>query len=261
MADFLISFLSVKQMTFGSATCKVQINFQVTGPRTGIDFVQVYAQNLAGNGLGQLADSVDLSITEFQYTTTIDLQSGAAYNLGLCPRSGTPDHPDDQVEGEYWETFCIGQPFVTNIGQTNLTPQVNLTSVEPATLQHANQINITWASNSMTDGKIDWGPTSNPNQHEDSIAPSHDNAGNVVYAGPFTANVPSNLAGHVILFTVRVRNNFVNPNLWGTTSTAVQSARNYHSLRDFLTASGVSLPTRLKQHLHGVSSLRAIMQI
>jgi hypothetical protein len=42
MPDFEIHFLSVKQTTFTSPTCKVLINFQVLGPKSQIDFVQVH---------------------------------------------------------------------------------------------------------------------------------------------------------------------------------------------------------------------------
>jgi hypothetical protein len=54
MADFTINFKSIKQMTYTSPLCKVQIVFSVTGPKSGIDLVQVYAVNAfdTQSGLG-----------------------------------------------------------------------------------------------------------------------------------------------------------------------------------------------------------------
>src|SRR5579884_3992198 len=94
MVDFSVDFIGIKQMTYTSPTCKVEINFQITGPHSGVDLVQVYAVNAAdpiSNGLGDVVDSVDLSITEHQYTSTVDLPAGSAFTIALCPRSKTGD--------------------------------------------------------------------------------------------------------------------------------------------------------------------------
>lgn len=263
MPDFEITFQSVKQMTYGSTTCKVQILFQVTGPKTGIDLVQVYALNPAPTnpgGLGDVVDTVDLTITESQYNSLIDLQSGAVYTLALCPRSETDGSLDDKVEGESWESFCVYQPFVTNVGNNALNPQITVDSREPATLLHSNQITISWSSSSYTDGQVLWGPVTSPEQNVYSFKPGHRGL-NVDYTGQYTAPIPRNLAGQTILFTVQVRNSFQDSSLWYPTRVAVQSAHNYNSLRQFLTASNVVLPTGVRQHLRGAGSLRAIMQI
>jgi hypothetical protein len=153
MADFTISFVSIKQMTDTSPTCKVQILFQITGPHTGIDLVQVYAipaGQTVSNGLGDVVDSVDLTITEFQYNSLVDLPAGTSFTIGLCPRSKTGDTLDDQTEGEYWEAFCIFQSFTTTLTPAIGDPSVGVSSIEPFTLNHPNQLTISWSSADYT---------------------------------------------------------------------------------------------------------------
>jgi len=263
MADFEISFISVRQMTFGSPTSKVQILFEVTGPKTGIDLVQVYAVNAVDTksaDLGNVVDAVDLSTTESQYSSLVDLQSGTAYTLALCPRSETGGVLDDQVEGQYWETFCIYQSFVTAANVSVPTPQIDIVSVAPRTLLHPNQITISWASIDYTDGQVLWGSQSGPRQNVYSFTPS--DSGNVPnYTGQYAANIPDNLAGQMISFTVQVRNQFQDANLWSINTALVRAASNYRSLSQFLAASNIAPPTTIRQYLHGTSSLRALMGI
>jgi hypothetical protein len=215
MADFEISFMSVKQMTFGSPTCKVQILFQITGPKSGVDLVQVYAviANTPSRGLGDVVDSIDMSINESQYTSLIDLQSGTAYTLALCPRSKTGDVLDDQVEGQYWETFCIYAPFTTAAIVSVPTPQINVVSVEPRTIAHQNQITISWQPNDYTDGQVLWGPQTSQQQNTYSFNAS-DSGNTPSYSGQYSANIADNLAGQIIFLTVRVRNQFQDASLW-----------------------------------------------
>jgi hypothetical protein len=81
------------------------------------------------------------------------------------------------------------------------------------------------------------------------------------YSGQYTANIPLALQGQILSFTVQVRNQFNDATLWYPTTIGVISARNYRSLRQFLQASNVQLPTGIRHLLRGAHSVRALMQI
>lgn len=263
MADFAIGFLSIKQMTDTSPTCKVQILFQITGPHAGIDLVQVYAipaGQTTSNGLGDVVDSVDLTITDSQYHSLVDLPAGTSFTVGLCPRSKTGDTLDDQTEGEYWEAFCIFQAFTTTLTPAIGDPSVSVTSIEPFTLNHPNQLTISWSGADYTDGQVLWGPLNNPRANQYSFQTT--DVGNVPsYQGSHTFVIPRPLQGRILSFTVQVRNKFNDAPLWFPTTIGVLSARNYLSVRQFLQASNVQFPTGVRRLLHGAHSLRALMQI
>jgi hypothetical protein len=267
MADFEISFDQIRQTTTGSTTCKVMILFTVLGPKTGIDLVQVYAVQggappgpLGPGGSGNVVDTVDLTTTESQYESAITLPAGVAFTLALCPRSKDNGGLSDQVEGESWETFCVFQAFTTSASDNPATPFITVQQPVPATLNHANQITISWESDDYTDGQVIWGPLANPQQTESSFQPV--DKGNVPdYTGTYTADITSNLAGQLIAFTVQVRNSFQDASLWFPSHVVVRSAQNYTSVREFLKASNVALPTGISQYFKGTMSLRALMQI
>jgi hypothetical protein len=262
MINFSINFISITQMTHTSPTCKVEINFHVGGTRIDIDLVQVYAlpagQAYPSPGLGNVVDSVDLgAITEGpDYSSLVDLPAGSIFAIGLCPRSETDGTLDDQIDDEYWETFCIFQQFTTtlNVGPGN--PQVTVKSIQPYTLNNPNQITISWSSSDYTDGQVLWGPLNNQLENEWSWTVS-DEGNEPQYSGNQTFTIPSALQGKILAFKVQVRNQFQNATLWSPTTIGVQSARNYHSARQFLQASKVRFPTGVR-HL---PSLRALMQI
>jgi hypothetical protein len=170
--DFEIKFTSVQQIALPQSlqpapgTCKVLINFNVTGPKSGIDNVQVYAVNAVDTisaGLGDVVDTVDMQIQEYQYTSLVDLQAGAKYTLALCPRSisDTDGTLDDQTEGEYWESVCVSFPFTTRTSQAppiSLTPPV-IVSVQavPKSLHQSNGMRISWISSIYYDAwNVTW---------------------------------------------------------------------------------------------------------
>jgi hypothetical protein len=222
----------------------------------------VYAVNAVdtNSGLGDLVDTVDLTITEYQYTSQVDLQSGAAYTLALCPRSLTGGVPDDQTEDEgYWETYCVTYPFTTQADDNPNNPQLNV-HTQPATLNNPNQITVGWSSNNYTDGQVIWSPPINGQTSYSFQATDQGNVPN--YTGTYSLNIPSNLAGHAFSFTVQVRNQFQDATLWYKSTVIVQAATNYHSLLNFLAASNVGqLPIGVRQFMKGVNSLRSLMQI
>jgi hypothetical protein len=264
MIDFEISFTGIKQITYTAPTCMVDIDFQITGPHSRIDLVQVYAVNTADaapNGLGDVVDSVDLIINQFQYTSVPKLPAGSAFTIALCPRSKTDGQLDDLTEGEeYWETYCIFQSFTTVLNLGPEDPQVSVVSIQPATLNKPNQINIAWSSYSYTDGQVLWGPVNNSSENNYQFQAT-DVGNEPSYSGTYTATIPSALRGHILSFTVQVRNQLTDATKWYPTTIGVVSARNYHSARQFLQASDVQFPTGVSRFLNGSHSLRALMQI
>jgi hypothetical protein len=262
MPDFQISFLSIKQMDDLPPTCNVIISFQVTGPKTGIDLVQVYALNVedtSPGGTSDIVDSVDMTIPESQYSSSVTLQTGASYNLALCPRTEDDGVLSDEVEGEPWETFCVINPYTTQSNAGTEAPLVSIVSNEPATLLHPNQITISWRSYSYTDGNVLWGPQSEPRRNTYPFTPIGGNPPS--YTGQYTAPIPATLADQALSFTVEVENKFLEPGEFFPTTVIVRSEKNYTSLRQFLVASNVAFPTSVKQYMHGTKSLRALMQI
>jgi hypothetical protein len=108
-----IVFTSIKQGTFAAAGADVTVilTYELLGP--GADFVECYATNAAGQGLGVLEDQFDVSLTEFNYSQNITLKAGSYYTVGLCPRTGPKDSPDQEIDGEYWESYCVFATLVT----------------------------------------------------------------------------------------------------------------------------------------------------
>lgn len=263
MADFTIDFISIKQMTFTSpsATCKVEINFHIGGPHNDIDLVQVYAIPAGlGNsaGLGNVVDSVDVDTTEFDYPSTPDLPAGTSMTIGLCPRSTTGGVLDDQIDDQYWESYCIFRPFTTTLDAGPDDPEVTVSAIEPATLNNPNQITIGWSGSNFTNGQVLWGPLNNAFEYTWSWTVT-DQGNEPQYSGQQTFVIPSALQGKILAFRVEVVNTFQDTSLWFPTTIGVQSARNYHSARNFLEASKVSFPTGARHF--GKHSLRALMQI
>jgi hypothetical protein len=132
-------------------------------------------------------------------------------------------------------------------------PAVTIKSATAQTLKHPNQIILGWSSYSYNDGNILWGPISNPRMWSHSIKPKTD-----TYSGEWTTDRP--LASRAIYsFTVQVKNSLTT-NVWVETTVAAKSAVNFHSVRQFLNASGVQGPSLRKAIGHG-GSLRQTMGI
>jgi hypothetical protein len=263
MPNFAISFISIQQMNHTSPTCKVQIQFKLTGPHTDIDLVQVYAipagQTVA-NGLGDVVDTVDLTITEFEYNTLVDVPAGTAFTIALCPRSKTGDTLDDQIDGAYWEAVCIFQAFTTTLTPGIGDPLVTVGAIEPLTLNHPNQLTVSWSGTEYTDGQVLWGPVATPKANVSSFQAT-DQGNQPSYSGHQTFVIPGPLQGKRLSFTVQVRNSFTDYQRWYPTTVGVLAPRNYRSIRQFLEASNVRLPTGVRKLVKGAHSLRALMQI
>jgi hypothetical protein len=262
MPDFEINFLGVSQRTFGSPDCKVLITFEVLGPKSEIDVVQVYAVNSTGptRGLGDVVDTVEMKV-DYQYSSLVDLQSGAAYNLYLCGRSETNGVLDDTIDGVYWETLCVTQSFVTQLVESPpvMYPPPLITNVdpEPATITQPNRIRIGWQS-SFEYGKflIWWtlGQTILPQGEVDQTG----------YSGSWISR--PTVPGLVYSFSVKggvssgVLGNW-NYSDWGPT-VKVGAAHNLTSLRQFLERSGID-PTSegVRSLMSPETSLRRFMKL
>jgi hypothetical protein len=268
MADFTIRFMTIKQMTFGSPTCKVQILFEITGPHTGIDIVQIYAVNggfTEPSDLHDVVDTVDLTIPEFQYSSLVDLQSGAFYTLVLCPRSKTGNVLDDKVEGEYWETFCIKQSFTTKLaggggGGDLPPPRITASKALPKTLHQSNGIEISWESSVSYDAwNVVW--NENGNSATQVQSPELDFTGR---SGSYTCR-PTTLGVTYFISVEGGKSRLFGGHQWSGWSppAKVTAGNNLHSLREFLAASGVSGGNGIRSLLPPSNSisLRSVMGI
>lgn len=258
MVDFTISFKSVTQVNYTVPTCAVNVAFNIGGPHEDIDSVQIYAipagEGSPSPGLGNVVDSVDLTMTEFEYATSVQLPAGTAFTIGLCPRSETGGVLDDQIDDQYWETFCIFRQFTTMLNAGPGNPQVTVNSIQPFTLNNTNQITIAWSGFDYTNGNVYWGPLNNQLENEWSWTVV-DQGNEPQYSGSQSFTIPSSLQGKILAFKVEFVNNYLNTT--SQTIIGVQSARNYHSVRDFLQASNVKFPSGVNHP----PSMRAMMQI
>jgi hypothetical protein len=258
VVDFTIGFKSVTQVNYTAPTCAVNVAFNIGGPHEDIDSVQVYAipagPAYPSPGLGNVVDDVDLYMNQFEYATTVQLPAGTSMTIGLCPRSETEGVLDDQIDGQYWETFCIFRQLTTTLNAGPGNPQVTVTSIQPFTLNNPNQITIAWSGSDYTNGNIYWGPLNNQLENEWSWTVT-DQGNEPQYSGSNLFPIPSSLQGKILAFKVELVNNYQNTS--SQTIIGVQSARNYHSVRDFLQASNVQFPTGVNHP----PSMRAMMQI
>jgi len=261
---FEIMFLSVKQVPPITATdATVLIEFQVTGVQP--DIVQVYAVNAAStgpSGLGDVVDTVELNLTEFQYTSLIHIQAGAFYTIYLCPRNETGGVLDDTIDCQYWETFCIATSLVTRtIGSTGQYPSPIIIGIdpEPATVKQDNSITLKWQS-SINYGKflIWWTHNGLPLQQGEVDNPGGAESGSwtarpTLPGGIYTFSVKGGVSGGVL-------GNFIYSD-WSPTIT-VTAAHNLTSLRQFLLKSGIDpVGQSLRMLASPTDSLRRFMKL
>lgn len=262
--SFEVRITSITQQqpyTVNVATLLIQ--FQVLGVRP--DFVQVYAVNYGETspaGLADVADIVDLTIPESGYVSTIKVLAGAIYTIWLCPRSGSKDNPDDQIDGVYWESYCVGQTYVTKafpLPETQRQPPV-ITAIDarPATMTKPDQITVTWTSQPYDKFLIWW--------TQNGLAMDQGEIDNSQSGGSWVAS-PS-VPGARYTFSVKggvsggIGGNYLYSD-WGPTITAT-APRNYSSLRYFLRASGINPGAqglRSLMHQQHQPSLRKFMKL
>ena len=138
-------------------------------------------------------------MTEFDYPSVPDLPAGTSMTIGLCPRSKTGGVLDDQIDDQYWETYCTFQSFTTTLHVGPGDPQVTVNSIEPATLNNPNQIVIAWSGSDYTNGQVLWGPLNNAREYEWSWTVT--DQGNLPqYSGEQAFSIPSALQGKILAF-------------------------------------------------------------
>lgn len=117
--------------------------------------MQIWASTQSGGAPYEVKDKVDITITEYQYTSLITLQAGGYYVINACPRTGSEDTPDEWIDDKYWTDYCVWGTIVTK----NLSPPLGdlvppvITSVvpEPETMSQGNRITIVWSSPTQYD--------------------------------------------------------------------------------------------------------------
>jgi hypothetical protein len=132
-------------------------------------------------------------------------------------------------------------------------PVVSVVDVLPHTLHSPNRITIAWRSNNYNDGNIVWGQTNAPEAFKRSIKPRGE-----IYHGTFTTDQPLIPASNYV-FKVEVRNT-LHSTRWISTTVVVRSAPGFNSLRQFLQASGVPIPCRLRTIMQSGGRLRHLLQ-
>jgi hypothetical protein len=259
---FEIRIQSIQQVPPITANdAKLLIQFQVLGIKP--DFVQVYAVNYGETtpaGLGAIADTVDMTIPDPVYASVIDVLAGAIYTIWLCGRTGTKDNPDDQIDGVYWESLCVGQTVVTKSdplpAAQRKAPIISGIDAEPATISDPDRITVKWTSQPYDKFLIWW------TQNGEALAQGEvDSSGS---SGSWTAS--PTVPGARYTFAVKggtyggIFGNY-NYSDWGPTISAT-APRQYSSLRYFLRASGVNPGAQpLRKLAHKQSSVRKFMKL
>lgn len=257
---FSLEITSVTQVAPISATvATVLIQFVVTGIRP--DLVQVYAYHAAASGaggLGDVVDTVDLNMTDPAYSSSFQVQAGTYYTIALCPRTKTGDDLDDEIEGQYWESYCVSTSIVTQSSdqpQGKLpAPIINSLSAKPATASQGGQITVSWSS-SMTYNKflIWWtenGQALQQGELDVQGASGSWTAGPTTPGATYTFSVKGGLYGGFQY----------NYSDWGSNVKAV-APQNLNALKQFLQLSGITLNGQGVRSVMATQSVRAFMKL
>jgi hypothetical protein len=118
MPNVVILSIAQTSTTNNGTVANVVIEYNIQGPLTEVDFVQLYAVSAAAAdpSIVSPADFVqdfDVTPPEPSYTKTFQLAAGSIYTIFLCPRTGSQDDPDDEINGDYWEDSCVFKTFAT----------------------------------------------------------------------------------------------------------------------------------------------------
>ena len=259
---FEIRIQSIQQVPpYTANDAKLLIQFSVG--RIKPDFVQVYAVNYGEStpaGLGAIADIVDMTIPDPVFTSVIDVLAGSIYTIWLCGRTGDKDNPDDQIDGVYWESLCVGQSIVTKSYPLPATqrqpPMITAVDALPATMTKPDQITVKWTSQSYDKFLIWWTQNGEPLAQGEVAGPA--------VAGSWIAS--PTVPGARYTFAVKggtyggVFGNY-NYSDWGPTITAT-APHHYSSLRNFLRASQVNPSAQgMRSLMHTQHSVRKFMKL
>jgi hypothetical protein len=133
----------------------VRIDFKVIGFLP--DVVQIYASGVSGD-TASFIEQVDMSPPENTYNESIELASGTAFFIHLCPRNKDDSGQfDGQMNGMAWEAACAVVPFTTQAPPgpppRPKPPSPSITTIElhQATLRAAGRIDVHWAGSAQID--------------------------------------------------------------------------------------------------------------
>jgi len=259
---FEIQFTGLKQQPpYTDTTATILAQFAFTGLKP--DFVQVYAVNLGETdpgGLGDIVDTVDLTIPDFNYSSVFTVPAGYFYRIWLCPRSGTKDNPDDQIDGEYWESYCVWQEIVARASPTTgqrQPPWVSGLDPEPLNLKQPDRITVKWSSPQAYDKFLIWWTQNGADMAQgevDGTATSGSwTASPTVPGARYTFAVKGGVSGGIL-------GNYLYSD-WSK-AIAVVAAQHSLSLRQFLTSSGINPAAQgVSSLLKGQTSLRKFMKL
>jgi hypothetical protein len=259
---FEITFTGLSQQPpYSDTTATILAQFTVTGVKP--DFVQVYAANLGETdpaGLGDLVDKQDLTIPHSTYDSVFTVPAGYLYRIWLCPRTGTEDNPDELIDGQYWEGFCVWQLIVARATPTmgqRQPPWVSGIDPEPANLTQPDRITVKWGSPQSYDKYlISWTKNGEPmDQGEvDSAAISGAWTATPITPGArYTFSVKGGVSGGIL-------GNYLYSD-WSK-AIAVVAPPHFRSLRQFLTASGKNPAAQgVASLMKSQHSLRSFMKL
>jgi hypothetical protein len=261
--SFGVQFTGLKQQPPLTATkATIIAQFAALGVRP--DLVQVYAVNLGETdpgGLGDLVDTVDLTIPDPTYASVFTVPAGYFYRIWLCPRSGSKESPEDTTDGVYWETYCVWETIVAQAapapGAQRVPPSISGLDAEPATATQPDRITVKWQSPQSYDKYLIWWT-------EDGQAMDQGEVDGTATAGSWTAS--PTVPGRTYTFSVKggVSGGILGNYLYSDWSPAIKLVAPAHrrSLRQFLVASGVNLSAQgVKALLKRQKSLRGFMKV
>jgi hypothetical protein len=241
-----------------STTAQVQVSFEIHGILP--DFVQIYAVNAAGTGLGVLVDKVDMSPPEINYDDPITLQAGTLYTIHACPRTGTEQNPDEMIDGAYWESYCVAGTITTLASSSppggNRPPPVIINlDPEPATINQDNRIAVAWSSTIHYDRFLVWWT-------ENGVALAQGEIDTGGYSGSWTTRTRP---GYAYTFAVdggvSAGVSGFNYSGWGPTE-KITASLNLTSLRQFLQHSGINpAGEQLRSRMPSGVTLRKFMKL
>jgi hypothetical protein len=147
-----------------------------------------------------------------------------------------------------WEDNSLQSSQVIDLTTFNpsnnpgLYPKLSVISINPKSIIESNNIKFHRSASNITSAEIIWWAISTPFSKE--TVPIQINSTND-YSGDWTTDVQLT-SNTLYSFTLTVHNSFQSTS--ESCTIIVRSARNLTSLRSFLMANGINLPTWLRQH-------------
>jgi hypothetical protein len=251
-----------QQAPYTETTATITVQFAITGDTP--DFVQVYALNLGETepgGLGDVKGIIDFNQPNPPSSCTFTVSAGAAYNVAVCPRTGTISEPEDKSDEIYWENFCAWRMIVARAtplaGGDQSLPWISAMDPEPATLTQPDQIVVKWESPQSYDKYLIWWTQNGQPMKQGE--PGGTGGSGSWSATPITPGARYTFAVKGGVSAGILGNYIYSP--WSPTLTII-APDHVRSLRKFLVASGINpAAQRVRSLLDGQTSLRKFMKL